>query len=273
MLGLIGGSFVAVDAMGSDPVAVASSTPLDVTTTPSTPDAAVVAANHAIALREATAERERREAQRASRAKARKAADAKALKAKRAALKKAAEERQAAAERKAARKRAEERKEAAAKRKAAERREARERAGSSTSERDTAGTSKRSSRSSSKRSSSSAAPSSASGVVAIAASRIGMRYVYGADGPTAFDCSGLTQWAFAKVGVSLPHSAAAQRNAVKRISSSEKRPGDLVFVHSGGGVSHVAIYAGNGYWIEAANPRSDVRKAKAWTSNVSYGRV
>jgi cell wall-associated NlpC family hydrolase len=113
-----------------------------------------------------------------------------------------------------------------------------------------------------------------SDAVAIASTRIGMSYRYGAGGPTSFDCSGLTRWTFAKLGISLPHSSAAQRAAVRRISSSEKRPGDLVFVHDGGGgsVSHVAIYAGDGYWVEAANPRSGVRKAKAWTSNVSYGR-
>ncbi len=102
-----------------------------------------------------------------------------------------------------------------------------------------------------------------------------MAYVYGGDGPTSFDCSGLVMWTFAQMGVSLPHSSGMQRAAVRRISSSEKRPGDLVFVHDGGGgsVSHVAIYAGNGYWIEAANPRYPVRKAAAWSSNVSYGRV
>jgi cell wall-associated NlpC family hydrolase len=71
----------------------------------------------------------------------------------------------------------------------------------------------------------------------------------------------------------LPRTAAAIRAATKRISSSEVRPGDLVFVHSGSRVSHVAIYAGSGTWWEASNPRTGVGKHRAWTSSVSYGRL
>jgi cell wall-associated NlpC family hydrolase len=114
---------------------------------------------------------------------------------------------------------------------------------------------------------------SAANVLSIAAAQSGDRYVHGANGPDSFDCSGFTQYVFGKVGISLPHSSGAQRSMVSRISSPQ--PGDLVFVHNGGGgsVSHVAIYAGNGYWYEASNPSIGVGKHRAWSSNVSYGRV
>jgi cell wall-associated NlpC family hydrolase len=114
---------------------------------------------------------------------------------------------------------------------------------------------------------------SAANVLSIAAAQSGDRYVHGGNGPDSFDCSGFTQYVFGKVGISLPHSSGAQRSMARRVSSPQ--PGDLVFVHNGGGgsVSHVAIYAGNGYWYEASNPSTGVGKHRAWSSNVSYGRV
>jgi cell wall-associated NlpC family hydrolase len=114
---------------------------------------------------------------------------------------------------------------------------------------------------------------SAASVLSIAAAQQGDRYVHGGSGPDSFDCSGFTMYVFGKVGISLPHSSGAQRSMARRISSPQ--PGDLVFVHNGGGgsVSHVAIYAGNGYWYEASNPSIGVGKHRAWSSNVSYGRV
>jgi cell wall-associated NlpC family hydrolase len=101
----------------------------------------------------------------------------------------------------------------------------------------------------------------------------GAYYTYGGDGPNGFDCSGFTQYVFNQVGISLPHSAAAQSGVATRVSNPA--PGDLVFVYNGGGgsIGHVAIYAGNGYWWEASNPGTGVGKHRAWSSNVSYGRV
>jgi cell wall-associated NlpC family hydrolase len=115
---------------------------------------------------------------------------------------------------------------------------------------------------------------SAANVLRIAAQAAsGAYYRYGGTGPSGFDCSGFTSYVFSKVGVSLPHSSSAQRSAVKSVSNPQ--PGDLVFVYNGGGgsVGHVAIYAGNGYWWEASNPSMGVGKHRAWSSNVSYGRV
>jgi peptidoglycan DL-endopeptidase CwlO len=110
-------------------------------------------------------------------------------------------------------------------------------------------------------------------VLAIAAAQSGDSYSYGASGPDSFDCSGFTMYVFGKVGISLPHNAAAQADVARSVSTPQ--PGDLVFVHNGGGgsIGHVAIYAGNGYWYEASNPRTGVGKHKAWSSDVTYGRV
>lgn len=112
-------------------------------------------------------------------------------------------------------------------------------------------------------------------VLAVAASLQGASYARGGDGPNSFDCSGFTQYVFNKVGVSLPHSSAAQRGVARPISASEVRPGDLVFVYNGGGgrIGHVAIYAGPGVWYESQRYGRPVGKHGAWSSNVSYGRV
>lgn len=108
-----------------------------------------------------------------------------------------------------------------------------------------------------------AAPSevSASGragaAIGYAMSKIGNSYVYGAAGPTAFDCSGLTMMAWAQAGVSLPHSSSAQYSSGPHVAESDLRPGDLVFYYSP--ISHVAIYIGNGLIAEALNPGAGVR--------------
>jgi peptidoglycan DL-endopeptidase CwlO len=114
---------------------------------------------------------------------------------------------------------------------------------------------------------------SAAHVLQIAAAQSGDSYVYGAAGPDQFDCSGFTQYVFGKVGISLPHSAAQQATIATPVS--QPQPGDLVFVHngSGGSIGHVAIYAGGGYWYEAANPNEPVGKHRAWSTNVTFGRV
>lgn len=106
-----------------------------------------------------------------------------------------------------------------------------------------------------------------------ARSRKGSPYQYGASGPHRFDCSGLTRWVYAKVGKSLPHSSSAQVSRTKRISKDNRRRGDLVFFYSGGGVYHVAIYAGHGYIWHASEPGVPVKRTHIWTSQVFYGRL
>ncbi|WP_052460011.1 C40 family peptidase [Tessaracoccus massiliensis] len=96
-------------------------------------------------------------------------------------------------------------------------------------------------------------------VVEYALSKVGSSYRHANSGPNAFDCSGLTSWAYRQVGIDLPRSSRSQVGAGKRISKSELQPGDLVFYYSP--VSHVAIYIGDGKIVDAANPRTGVRVA------------
>ncbi|OPG02083.1 hypothetical protein B1R27_34180 [Streptomyces sp. GKU 895] len=104
------------------------------------------------------------------------------------------------------------------------------------------------------------APNSrASAAVSYAYSKLGSPYVWGATGPDAFDCSGLTQAAYRSAGISLPRTTYAQIDAGRRVSRSELQPGDLVFFYSA--ISHVGIYIGNGQMIHAPNPTAPVRIA------------
>jgi cell wall-associated NlpC family hydrolase len=107
----------------------------------------------------------------------------------------------------------------------------------------------------------------------VAASREGMPYVRGGDGPTRFDCSGLTQWTFARLGKSLPRTAAAQYSAVKKIPREYRRKGDLVFFFGSNGIYHVGIYVDNGYIWHSPRSGDDVSLDRIWTSSVRYGRV
>ncbi|MFI1257191.1 NlpC/P60 family protein [Streptomyces netropsis] len=95
--------------------------------------------------------------------------------------------------------------------------------------------------------------------VAFAYSALGKPYVWGATGPSGFDCSGLTQAAWRSAGVSLPRTTYTQINAGQRITRSQLAPGDLVFFYSG--VSHVGLYVGGGKMIHAPHPGAPVRVA------------
>lgn len=96
----------------------------------------------------------------------------------------------------------------------------------------------------------------AAAAVQYALAQVGDAYVYGAAGPNAFDCSGLTMMAWAQAGVALPHSSSAQYGSGPHIASSDLQPGDLVFYYSP--ISHVGIYIGNGMIVHAANPSTGV---------------
>ncbi|MGZ4591111.1 MAG: C40 family peptidase [Actinomycetes bacterium] len=109
--------------------------------------------------------------------------------------------------------------------------------------------------------------------LAWARTRKGSPYVYGAIGPHRFDCSGLTRWAYKRIGKNLPHSAAAQARRVKRISRKNARPGDLVFFYGHGGVYHVALYAGHNRIWHAPHSGTRVRRDRLWTRQVFFGRV
>ncbi|MFE7123691.1 NlpC/P60 family protein [Streptomyces sp. NPDC057617] len=101
--------------------------------------------------------------------------------------------------------------------------------------------------------------SRAAAAVAYAYGAIGKPYAWGATGPGAFDCSGLTQAAWRAAGVALPRTTYTQIGAGRRVARDRLAPGDLVFFFSG--VSHVGIYVGGGQMIHAPRPGSAVRMA------------
>ena len=90
-----------------------------------------------------------------------------------------------------------------------------------------------------------------------AMSKIGSPYRWGAEGPNAFDCSGLVWWAYKKEGISLPRTSKAMSKVGKPVSKSDLRPGDLVFFYKP--VSHVGIYIGDGKIVHASNRKSPVK--------------
>ena len=102
-------------------------------------------------------------------------------------------------------------------------------------------------------------------VLRAAYSVIGTPYVFGGTSPYGFDCSGFTQYAFARAGVYLPRMADSQFYHGKRISMSQLRPGDLVFYTTyEPGASHCGIYVGNGNFIHAGTS-TGVTVASAFT--------
>jgi cell wall-associated NlpC family hydrolase len=115
---------------------------------------------------------------------------------------------------------------------------------------------------------SAAAPASAvSTMLSAAMSRRGMPYVWGAEGPTSFDCSGLVQWSFAQAGITMPRVAADQALSGPAVPVSQLRPGDLLFYHTDPTapryISHVAIYLGSGWMIQAPQPGQHVEVVPA----------
>jgi cell wall-associated NlpC family hydrolase len=97
-------------------------------------------------------------------------------------------------------------------------------------------------------SSSAPPPATHSSVVSIALQYLGVPYVWGGASPSGFDCSGLTMYAYAKVGVYLPHNAAMQYGMGTPVARSQLAPGDLVFFN---GLSHVGMYIGGGRFVHA----------------------
>lgn len=108
--------------------------------------------------------------------------------------------------------------------------------------------------------------------VAVAASKRGAPYAYGAAGPKRFDCSGLTFYAFRKAGGRLPRTAEQQWRHTRHIPPGRRAPGDLVFFPRGATMEHVGIYAGGDKIWHAPRPGGRVRLERIWTSDVRYGR-
>lgn len=112
-------------------------------------------------------------------------------------------------------------------------------------------------------------PNKAQAIINLAKAQLGKPYVWGAEGPNAFDCSGLTYYVYGQNGVSLPRTAREQSNVGTTISQSQLQPGDLIFSSTDGSgrVTHVGIYIGNGQMIHAPQ-EGDV--VKVTNSNSSY---
>jgi peptidoglycan DL-endopeptidase CwlO len=101
-------------------------------------------------------------------------------------------------------------------------------------------------------------------VAAAALSKVGASYVFGAAGPTYFDCSGLTMWAWGTVGVSIPHSAYSQYSSLPHVDLHSVVPGDIIYYDSSS--AHVAIYIGGGQIVHARHPGpgGEVQVSSMW---------
>ena len=121
---------------------------------------------------------------------------------------------------------------------------------------------------------SSAPPVSSRAGIAVnaAMSQIGVAYRFAAESPgVAFDCSGLTKWAWGQAGVYLPHQSAAQYGSLPHVSQAEIQPGDLLFYKSP--IGHVGIYIGGGSMVHATHPGDVVKVAVVnWAKVVGIGR-
>jgi peptidoglycan DL-endopeptidase CwlO len=105
--------------------------------------------------------------------------------------------------------------------------------------------------------------------VAIAFRYEGVPYAWGGLSPRGFDCSGFTKYVYGQLGIGLGRTVADQRDDVRIVSRSQAKPGDLVIF----GNSHIGIYLGDGYMIDAPHRGATVQKRKIYSPRVSFGRV
>ncbi|EGT5272150.1 C40 family peptidase [Clostridioides difficile] len=118
--------------------------------------------------------------------------------------------------------------------------------------------------------------SKADKLISVAKSKLGCNYVYGAEGPNTFDCSGFTQWCYKQIGISIPRTVATQSKAGSAVDLKDKtkwKAGDLLCRVGGGSSNHVMMYIGNGQMIHSPQTGDVVkiqsvdsyRKGKAYT--------
>ncbi len=105
-----------------------------------------------------------------------------------------------------------------------------------------------------------------------ALTKVGDPYVWGAAGPSAFDCSGLVMWAYAQIGIHLDHFTGDQWNEGEHISRSQLEPGDLVFFFAD--IGHVGMYVGNGMMLDAPTFGQPVQVQPVfWSAYVGAVRI
>ncbi len=116
--------------------------------------------------------------------------------------------------------------------------------------------------------------SEVSGAIAAGRTKLGAAYVWAAEGPDVFDCSGFVRWSFLQVGISLPHYSGAMYQSTIRISESQLQPGDLVFWGVNGS-QHVAIYLGGNQILHTAHGVAITPMNGWWTYGpvMSFGRI
>lgn len=102
-------------------------------------------------------------------------------------------------------------------------------------------------------SSKSLVPGSKSDLISYAYNFIGKPYVWGAEGPRSFDCSGFTKYVYNAFGVNLPHYTGSQIGEGSSVPRNNLKQGDLIFFNTDGPVSHVGIYVGDGEFIHASS--------------------
>jgi peptidoglycan DL-endopeptidase CwlO len=112
-------------------------------------------------------------------------------------------------------------------------------------------------------------PGAAGDAIQTALAQVGDRYEHGAMGPDAFDCSGLTAYAYAAAGISLPHSSRAQSQLGTQVSRAELQAGDLVFFYTP--ISHVGLYIGGGMMVHARTYGSPVAVTSVDQSGFRFG--
>lgn len=115
------------------------------------------------------------------------------------------------------------------------------------------------------------APTLAVRAVAIAQGEIGVPYRYGGNSPAGFDCSGLVAYVYGRLGIALPHNAAAQYDYGRPVDRRHLRPGDLVFFH---GLGHVGLYIGRDRIIHAprAGKRVEIQALSARSGEIQGAR-
>ena len=101
----------------------------------------------------------------------------------------------------------------------------------------------------------------------VALAQRGDPYRFGAAGPHAFDCSGLTKYAYGRVGRSIPRTTDQQKAGLRAVSRSARSRGDIILFVAGGSAYHAAVYLGKNRIVHASRPGTPVKVDRIWTSS------